>query len=106
MVKQGSLADLQRQGARQVLCVRWPGAPRDLPGCDPGATIDPTDAAVHRHVIPSLDSAAAQPAIDAARAAGASIVSLTPQRERLEDLFMKAVTDPLTGLPLPPGAAS
>jgi len=106
VVKQGSLADLQREGARQVLCVRWPGAPRDLPGCDPGTTIDPTDATVHRHVIPSLDTAAAQPAIDAARAAGASIVSLTPQRERLEDLFMKAVTDPLTGLPLPPGAAS
>jgi hypothetical protein len=32
-------------------------------------------------------------------------VSLTARRERLEDLFIKAVSDPLTGRPLPPGAA-
>jgi len=104
VVKQGRLADLQQEGARQELCVRWNSAARDLPGCLTHALPDAADASVFRHIIPSLDPAVAQPAIDAARAAGAMIVSLEGKRERLEDLFIKAVTDPLTGLPLPPGA--
>jgi hypothetical protein len=63
------------------------------------------DPSLHVHQIASLDPADAQPAIDAARAANAVIVSLVSRRERLEDLFIKAVSDPVTGRPLPPGAA-
>jgi len=53
----------------------------------------------------TTDSAQMQPAVDALRAAGKTIVSMRPVRETLEDLFMRAVTDPTTGKTLQPGAA-
>ena len=105
VVKQGRLADLQREGAAQELSVRWPAAPIALPGCVGTPRPHADDATVLVHEIPSLDPAEAQPAIDAVRRAGALVVSLVPRRERLEDLFIKAVSDPETGRPLPPGAA-
>jgi ABC-2 type transport system ATP-binding protein len=46
-----------------------------------------------------------QPVIDALRARGLSIRSIRPVRESLEDLFMKAVTDPTTGREFKPGAS-
>jgi ABC-2 type transport system ATP-binding protein len=106
VVKQGRLHDLQREGSAQELCVRWPGAPVDLPGCVGAPRPHPEDATALVHEIPSLDARDAQAAIDEARRAGAVIVSLVRRRERLEDLFIKAVSDPVTGLPLPPGAAA
>jgi ABC-2 type transport system ATP-binding protein len=105
VVKQGALAELQREGAGQELVVRWPAGPRDLPGCAGAPRVHAEDPTLHVHDIASLDPTDAQAAIDAARAANAVIVSLTARRERLEDLFIKAVSDPLTGRPLPPGAA-
>ena len=105
VVREGRLDDLQRDGARQELVVRWFGPVQDLPGCRDGGPVD-GDPAIRRHVLPTLDAAAAQPAIDAARRAGATVISLTSCREGLESLFMKAVTDPVTGRPLPPGASA
>ena len=105
VVREGRLDDLQRQGARQELVLRWHGPVGELPGCHDAGPVD-GDPSVRRHVLPTLDPAAAQPAIDAARRAGATVISLTPCREGLESLFMKAVTDPVTGRPLPPGASS
>lgn len=105
VVREGRLDDLQRQGARQELVLRWHGPVAELPGCHDAGPVD-GDPSVRRHVLPTLDPAAAQPAIDAARRAGATVISLTPCREGLESLFMKAVTDPVTGRPLPPGASS
>ena len=105
VVKQGRLAELQAAGARQHLLVRWHGAARPLPGCsDP--VPDAADASVTRYDIEGCDPEAAQPAIDAARAADGLVTGLHATRERLEDLFMKAVIDPATGLPPPPGAAA
>ncbi|MBS0186886.1 MAG: ABC transporter ATP-binding protein [Planctomycetes bacterium] len=52
----------------------------------------------------SVEAASVQPVIDAARAAGLTIRSVRPIRPSLEDLFMEAVTDPLTGKTLGPGA--
>ena len=60
----------------------------------------------HLYVFADVDAAAAQPALDAARAAGGEIISLIPMRQRLEELFMKIVVDPLTGKAPPPGAGS
>ena len=78
-----------------------------LPGCEgPEPTTHADEPGLARYRVPSLDAADAQPAIDAARAAGAQVVALVPQRERLEELFMKAVTDPATGRPPPPGAGA
>jgi ABC-2 type transport system ATP-binding protein len=52
------------------------------------------------------DPAAVQPLIDALRAAGITIRAVRPVRESLEDLFMKAVTDPETGRVRSVGASS
>lgn len=52
----------------------------------------------------SDDAAAVQPLIDALRNASVTIRTVKPVRESLEDLFMKAVTDPTTGRALKPGA--
>lgn len=52
----------------------------------------------------SDDAQHIQPLVDALRAKGIIIKSIRPVRESLEDLFMKAVTDPKTGAVLQPGA--
>jgi ABC-2 type transport system ATP-binding protein len=52
------------------------------------------------------DPDAVQPLIDLLRARGFTIKAIRPVRESLEDLFMKAVTDPTTGRTLKPGAAA
>ena len=105
VVREGRLDELQRDGAGQELVVRWFGVPAALPGFEDMGPVE-GDAAARRYLLRTTDPAAAQPAIDAARRAGATIVSLTPFREGLESLFMKAVTDPRTGRPLPPGASA
>jgi ABC-2 type transport system ATP-binding protein len=51
------------------------------------------------------DAHAMQPLIDALRSRGVPIRALRPVRPSLEDLFMEAVTDPMTGAVLAPGAA-
>ncbi len=51
------------------------------------------------------EAARVQQVIDALRARGALIRSVRPVRPSLEDLFMRAVTDPRTGAILDPGAA-
>jgi len=120
VVKQGRMDDLQNEGSRQELTVRWGGAGRSsgtssgngeaigksLPFR--GMNIAPTMLAdgTHLYVFADVDAAAAQPALDAARAAGGEIISLIPMRQRLEELFMKIVVDPLTGKAPPPGAGS
>ena len=120
VVKQGRMDDLQNEGSRQELTVRWGGAVsssgtssrngaaigKSLPFR--GMNIAPTMLAngTHQYVFADLDAAAAQPALDAARAAGGEIISLIPMRQRLEELFMKIVVDPLTGKAPPPGAGS
>lgn len=50
------------------------------------------------------DPAIVQPLIDALRRQGFTIRSLRPMRPSLEDLFFTTVTDPGTGIALPPGA--
>ena len=137
VVKQGRMDDLQNEGSRQELTVRWGGAGNSagnsvgngargaLSGGDHdqvagngaaigkslpfrGMNIAPTMLAdgTHQYVFADVDAAAAQPALDVARAAGGEIISLIPMRQRLEELFMKIVVDPLTGKAPPPGAGS
>ena len=107
VVKQGSMADLQKEGSRQELTVRW-GAASVRPLPFRGMNIAPTVNAdgSHQYVFSDLDTAAAQPALDAARAVGGEIISLIPMRQGLEELFMKIVVDPTTGKAPPPGAGS
>ena len=107
VVKQGSMADLQKEGSRQELTVRW-GVASARPLPFRGMNIAPTVNAdgSHQYVFSDLDTAAAQPALDAARAMGGEIISLIPMRQGLEELFMKIVVDPTTGKAPPPGAGS
>ena len=131
VVKQGRMDDLQKEGSRQELTVRWGGSgarvdansqmevglggevtlnsaasARSLPFR--GVNISPTITADgnHQYVFDDVDASAAQPALDAVRAAGGEIISLVPMHQRLEELFMKIVIDPATGKAPPPGAGS
>jgi ABC-2 type transport system ATP-binding protein len=51
-----------------------------------------------------MDANAVQPILDALRGAGLVIRRVQPMRQSLEDLFLQAVTDPVTGLAATPGA--
>ena len=131
VVKQGRMDDLQREGSRQELIVRWNnsgvnagsnsqigvglGAEATLNNAASakslpfrGMNISPTITADgnHQSVFGDVDTSAAQPALDAVRAAGGEIISLIPMHQRLEELFMKIVIDPATGKAPPPGAGS
>ena len=107
VVKQGSMADLQKEGSRQELTVRW-GAASARPLPFRGMNIAPTVNAdgSHQYVFSDLDTAAAQPALDAARAVGGEIISLIPMRQGVAELCMNIVVDPTTGKAPPPGAGS
>ena len=54
----------------------------------------------------STDADVVQPIIDRLRSTEITIHSIKPVRESLEDLFMRAVTDPETGKAFQPGAAA
>jgi ABC-2 type transport system ATP-binding protein len=58
-----------------------------------------------RLVLAGTDPGPVQPVLDRLRADGRVIREVRPVRESLEDLFMRAVTDPVTGQVLQPGAA-
>ncbi|MCH8823476.1 MAG: ABC transporter ATP-binding protein [Planctomycetes bacterium] len=57
-------------------------------------------------ILGSTDAGKVQPIIDRLRSTQTTIHSIKPVRESLEDLFMRAVTDPATGKAYQPGAAS
>ena len=52
----------------------------------------------------TTDPVQIQPVLDALRAAGLTLRRMLPVRQSLEDLFMEAVTDPVTGQAMMPGA--
>jgi len=97
---QGTLDDLTRDSQRYDVIIRgepppWATEAHPAPGRN-GAT---------RLTVHGAEPDAVQPLIDRLRAEGRTIIAITPVRESLEDLFMRAVTDPTTGEVLAPGAA-
>jgi len=58
-----------------------------------------------RLTVGHVDAARLQPTLDRLRAEGVVISALSPVRESLEDLFLRAVTDPESGQIFNPGAA-
>lgn len=56
-------------------------------------------------ILPTTDATDAQPVIDALRAHGMTITRCAINKPSLEDLFIEAVVDPITGKALPPGAS-
>lgn len=110
---QGTIDELTRDSRRFELEVAHPGgADHAGPLAEALRSIAQTHAGVPVAVDQSTltvatdDPGAVQPFIDALRGKGLTIKAIRPVRESLEDLFMKAVTDPTTGRALKPGAAA
>jgi ABC-2 type transport system ATP-binding protein len=106
---QGTIEELTRPDQRYEIEVA-PTGPGDAveairraiePAADPVRRPTEVRGSVIR--VGSTDPEAVQPLIDALRRAGLVIRSVRPFRPSLEDLFMRAVTDPATGQALPPG---
>ena len=57
-------------------------------------------------ILPTAEAEEIQPVLDRLRADGRTIESVLPVRESLEDLFLRAVRDPVTGELLDPGATT
>jgi ABC-2 type transport system ATP-binding protein len=96
---QGTIDDLTRSSRRFEITVRG-AAPEWAVGL--GALR--ADGASTTLAMQVGDAAEAQPVIDRLRADGAVIERAIPVRESLEDLFIRAVTDPASGGTLDPGA--
>jgi ABC-2 type transport system ATP-binding protein len=71
---------------------------------EPALRSEPLPNDLTKLVLRSAESSMVQPIIDRLRQQQRNIVSIRPVRETLEDLFMRAVTDPNTGKTLAPGA--
>ncbi|MEM7229980.1 MAG: ABC transporter ATP-binding protein [Planctomycetota bacterium] len=99
---QGTLDDLTKDSRRYEI---------DVLGAAPACLSAFPDArhstAAERTMItlPSDDSTPVQPLLDRLRSDGITIERVERKRETLEDLFMRAVTDPTTGKAMQPGAA-
>ena len=92
-VAQGSIEELTRDSHRYE--VDASGGPAELvagPSAVRGRAA-PDRPGVLTYVVPSRDAAEVQPAIDALRAAGATIHRVERARESLEDLFVRSVVD-------------
>lgn len=97
---QGTLEELTRDSRRYEILVRGeaPGWAAD------GSVRVSAENGTARIVVSGSDPESVQPIIDRLREEGRIIIAVTPVRESLEDLFMRAVTDPRTGAALAPGA--
>ena len=103
VAQQGRIADLTADSQRYEIVIE--GAAPSWAAAQPELRID--TGADHRTTLTcrGAEAASVQPIIDRLRKGKVTIVSVRPVRETLEDLFMRAVTDPKTGRALAPGAA-
>lgn len=111
VVAQGTIDELTSSSRRYEVVIEGP--PPDW--CTAMATVQLLSAGsllsagvsgeASRLVFLGLDALGAQPIVDRLRAQQRTIVAVQAVRESLEDLFMRAVTDPATGLIYRPGAA-
>jgi ABC-2 type transport system ATP-binding protein len=101
-----SIADAAPEQTFQSLLQPGPDNARILPWTANAA--NPTRCTINGSDlhIETADAAVIQPLIDALRARAVIIRQVRCIRPSLEDLFMEAVRDPLTGEALPPGAAN
>ncbi|MDG2030568.1 MAG: ABC transporter ATP-binding protein [Phycisphaerales bacterium] len=98
---QGSIGDLTADSQRYEVLIAG-DAPNWLADFK-GSTIEVPDAGT-KLVIPTADPESIQPILDRLRTEARTILSVQPFRESLEDLFLRAVTDPESGLAMKPGA--
>lgn len=99
----GTLDELTRDSRRYEIVID--GGPPTWTNIDGLLRADVIDeGARSRLTLRTNDVLDVQPLLDRLRHEQRVIVSVRPVRETLEDLFMRAVTDPNTGKALPPGA--
>ena len=98
---QGTIAELTSESSRYEIRIQGP-PPTWLQEAGLRANGEDHETIL---ILSDLDSAKAQEIIDRLRGESRVIVSVTPVRDSLEDLFMKYVKDPDTGKDLLPGAA-
>ncbi|MSR29119.1 MAG: ABC transporter ATP-binding protein [Phycisphaerales bacterium] len=112
VVSQGTIDELTASSRRYEIVIEgtvplWCGTSVAVQAMPPGSLLTAgISGAGTRLVFLGLDAAAAQPILDRLRTEGRTVVAVQTVRESLEDLFMRAVTDPTTGLIFKPGAAS
>lgn len=112
MVAQGTIDELTASSRRYEIVVEGT-APEWCSGLASTRTIPAGQMAstgIHgeccKLVFIGLDARGAQPILDRLRSEQRTVVAVQTVRESLEDLFMRAVTDPNTGLIYRPGAAT
>jgi ABC-2 type transport system ATP-binding protein len=104
VIQQGALDDLTAESRRYEIVIEGLAPPWIAERDDMRADAGP-DEGTTKLLIRSIEPAAIQPVIDRLRGEERVIVSVASVRETLEDLFMRAITDPTTGAILQPGAA-
>jgi ABC-type uncharacterized transport system ATPase subunit len=95
VVMQGTLHELTAESHRYEIVVQGP-AP-DWANLKDGLRVQSAADGQTRLILPSAEPLDAQPIIDRLRRDQRIICSVRQVRETLEDLFMRAVTDPATG---------
>ncbi len=100
---QGSLDDLTSESRRYEILIL--GSPPGWVKENADVRHEPVGVDRTRLVMQGAEPGPVQPIVDRLRSDGTTIVSLQPVRENLEDLFLRAVTDPSTGKAYKPGAA-
>ena len=98
---QGTIDELTRQSQRYEIEIRG-SVPSWIESYKGAAVSLDTDRSLI--TLPTSDADAIQPALDRLRSDAIPIISVRPFRESLEDLFLRAVTNPETGTTLQPGA--
>lgn len=107
VVQQGTLDDLTADSRRYEIEIdggQPPGWMGDIDGLSAATDGKQVEGRV-RLFMKGADASPVQPVIDRLRGDGRVIHAVRPIRESLEDLFMRAVTDPVTGKAMMPGAA-
>ncbi|MCH2144774.1 MAG: ABC transporter ATP-binding protein [Phycisphaerales bacterium] len=98
---QGTMDELTASSQRYEIIIK--GGPPEWIG-EHGLAAKAVDGGLTKLVMPTTDPESIQPVLDRLRASSCTIHALQPIRESLEDLFLRAVTDPETGNALMPGA--
>lgn len=101
---QGSLEELTKDSRRYEILIQGP--PSGWMAENDRQRAEPAGENQTKIVLRSSEPQDVQPLLDRLRQEQRVILQVKPVRETLEDLFMRAVTDPATGKPRQVGAAS
>ena len=102
VVMQGTIDDLTAQSRRYEITIQ--GTAPDWAQGDPSIRVEVLSDGQSKLIVQGSEPGPMQPILDRLRGENRIISAMEPVRETLEDLFMRAVTDPATGQVLQPGA--